>query len=421
MLLRSRIHALDAVRGAAMLFVCLVHFSQIYFLADPSSTTSTVLGTLGKIASPTFVILSGVLLGLLYHSKRLSFERIRDLFIDRAILLLTVGHLLIAIAFFVRFRSWEMVFGINYVTDLLAVCMIFGVATIRGTRPVERLVASMGIYALAMLLLAAWHPVARDWQVLHDRLVGSMHMNTRSDGFALLPWLAVYYASSALGEWMGRALQAGERLKLERVTLTLGIGGILFAVLAKLAWWSLDGAALADPSGILAVLSSPWRKQPPSPVYLLFFGGLGLTMAAMVFTIERRQLLTKATAALSLLGRNSLFVFIVQFHVYFVVFYLARFPMRGAWPLWFAASLGFILLVCKAWDDRGGNRFLTVRYGYLRHVLGHSEWLARGLHPDREAPRHLRLYGAVEPREASPPRPAASPGRVTVRRRNAAG
>jgi peptidoglycan/LPS O-acetylase OafA/YrhL len=61
---RTRQEFIDVVRGFAMLFVLISHFSFTYF-PDQLSVTPTVLRTIGMVASPTFMIINGLLIGFL--------------------------------------------------------------------------------------------------------------------------------------------------------------------------------------------------------------------------------------------------------------------------------------------------------------------------------------------------------------------
>jgi uncharacterized membrane protein len=97
----TRLVFVDAGRGFAMLFVCLSHFAFAYFSADPTSVggrTHEVLNAIGMVASPTFVLISGFLLGFLYRIQSGEFGPVRRRMIDRGIFLLTIGHALILLA-----------------------------------------------------------------------------------------------------------------------------------------------------------------------------------------------------------------------------------------------------------------------------------------------------------------------------------
>ena len=63
----GRLQFIDAARGSAMFFVLLSHFAFTYFSAAES--TGAVMTLVGMIASPTFMIINGTLLGMVYHTR----------------------------------------------------------------------------------------------------------------------------------------------------------------------------------------------------------------------------------------------------------------------------------------------------------------------------------------------------------------
>src|SRR4051812_38573057 len=90
-----RLQFLDASRGVAMLLVFLSHFAQGYFGETSTGRVPRVLWRVGLVASPTFVIISGTLLGFLYAQSRDDFGPVQSKLIDRGLFLLTLGHVLI--------------------------------------------------------------------------------------------------------------------------------------------------------------------------------------------------------------------------------------------------------------------------------------------------------------------------------------
>src|SRR5262245_25803181 len=100
-----RIETIDAARGVAMLVVFLAHFSDTSFLRD-SQARHRLFALVTRIASPAFVWLSGMMLGLVHHRNSDRFGPVRDRMIDRGLFLILVGHPLIACASRVRAGTW---------------------------------------------------------------------------------------------------------------------------------------------------------------------------------------------------------------------------------------------------------------------------------------------------------------------------
>jgi hypothetical protein len=107
-------------------------------------------------------------------------------------------------------------------------------------------------------------------------------------------------------------------------------------------------------------LLSAGQKYPPSPTFLLGSAGLGFAILAAAAWVEDRGLFRSAFAILALLGRASLVVFVGQYFVYYVGFFLLRLPMSPLWPIYFAVSVLINLACAWLWDAKFSNRFLTV-------------------------------------------------------------
>lgn len=351
----ARLSAIDAARGLAMVFMCLSHFGLEYFrrLDEPSITN--VLYIVGMIGSPTFMLISGVMLGVLYELRPERFGRHRLLLADRALFMLTVGHFLIMVANAPRMESPYDALQRGFITDALAVALLLGPLLISRTSGRARVLVALVLFAGAWLLAISWTPANAFDAIVRYLLVGAYPRDLPYN-FPLLPWLAVYIAASVLGQWIGEQLRTGQRLKLERSLFAWGAGAVTFLALYKLCQWKL--ALPSTP--LLTVLASPWKKLPPSPAYLLFYGGLALILVAGSLAIERRRLAPRMFAWATLLGRTSLFVFILQFYVYYVLLWWLNLPYTPLWPLMFIASLCGIVALARRWDERANNRYFTV-------------------------------------------------------------
>lgn len=107
-------------------------------------------------------------------------------------------------------------------------------------------------------------------------------------------------------------------------------------------------------------LSSTTAKLPPSPSYFLFNSGLALLCIAAIEEGLHRKIAARATDVLELLGRNSLFAFVLQFYVYYAGLTLAG-HVAVPWPLLFAVTVVAQLLVVRAWDRTGWNSIFSFR------------------------------------------------------------
>lgn len=344
-----------------MVFVCLSHFGLEYFRRVDEPSMAKALYLIGMIGSPTFMLISGVMLGLLYETRRARFAQHRILLADRALFMLTVGHFLIMVANAPRASSLSETLQRGFITDALAVALLLGPTLVIRVSRRARLLLALILFAGAWLLTIHWTPANAFDEVVRYLLVGS-YPNEMPYNFPLLPWLAVYVAASVVGQWIGEHLATGQQRKVERTLFGWGAAAVTFLVLYKLCQWTITFPS----SPLLTVLGSPWKKLPPSPAYLLFYGGWALMLMAGMLTVERRKLVQPLFRWATLLGRASLFVFILQFYVYYVVLFALNLPYTPLWPLVFVASLVGIAMLAKEWDDSASNAYLTVG---LRHFM----------------------------------------------------
>ena len=134
-LINQRLSVLDAARGAAMLLVFASHFLDEYSLANFPQSSGVVefIAVVCRVATPTFFLVSGIILGYLYRIMGNRFYDLRTHLIDKALFLLTIGHLLIA-AFTAEKSGFSHSLSVGHVTDTLAFCAIGSLLLIPYTR-----------------------------------------------------------------------------------------------------------------------------------------------------------------------------------------------------------------------------------------------------------------------------------------------
>lgn len=374
--------AIDASRGAAMAFVCLSHFATGYFASIGHPERQDLTDRISMLASPAFMLISGSMLGLLSSTRSTErFARVRDKLADRGLFLIIVAHVLIVIAHLPLRdgpRAW-MRWG--FITDTIGVCLLAGPAIVRRLSARARLALASAMYGASWWLVRAWHPTMLVARFVKDTMVGPMGTSTRLYNFPILPWLAVYLAGTALGGEMARRRARGE----SPVRLVLGVGAVSAGMaLAGIAIVAVTHSSALIPAGDiftrLSDFASPFQKLPPAPVYLLGYGGLALVMMGALMWAEEHGHALRALRAISLAGRASLFVFVLQYYVNFVIVPLMHLPDTPWWPVFFAGSLIVIYLVTVAWMAAGLNRLITVGYPFARAraTLGTASGQSRG-------------------------------------------
>ncbi len=374
----GRLRALDAARGLSMVLVCLAHFLEVWREQHASALTGQVpLAALTLLASPSFVALSGLLLGLAYARNPGALGQLRLRCADRGLFLLTAGHLLILPTHLRWIPEGSSPLRILFMTDTIGVALLLGPALLRSLTPRSRALLGLGLVLASWSLLFAWRlPLDSGLRPLKHALVGHEDVSSWVYNFPLLPWLGLYLVMSALGQRL-EAPGASAEQRLRRAGTALLLLGVLLG--------AVHGALRLLPStpGVvetLVVFSSPFRKLPPGPTYVALYGGLALHLLALVMTAERRGLLRGLLRTMAQLGRHSLFAFIVQYYVYYVGVPLLLPQARGPWPLHFLASLVLVGWLVRRWEALGWGHLLGVG---LRHAASPRARERAGLPPVR--------------------------------------
>jgi hypothetical protein len=356
-----RINNLDAARGVAMALVCLSHFIAVYFRRQLANAELPWPIALGMIASPTFVAISGTLLGLLFVVRRETFRAMRVKLIDRSLFALTIGHVLIACSRLAYEGRPISALSITFMTDAIAVCVIVGSLLIPETSRSLRIALGLACYALAWRLLYLWTPHETFDGLLKDILVGGLPVRVLGYSVPVLQWFGVYIACTAAGEYLGEMYRDGALARVERALLTAGLAALALGVALRCAGWVLASRhAFAPATAYWTALFSPWSKLPPSPVYVLCFGGLGILCIWGVSSANHRGLAPWLVNRFATVGRCSLAVFTLQYYVYYLVLDNLPLPRSNVWPLVYLTSLALLLVFASWWDRKGFNRLLSV-------------------------------------------------------------
>jgi uncharacterized membrane protein len=356
-----------------MLLVCLGHFTFAHFplVHGHYRGLPLLLSNVSKIATPTFMTVSGLMLGFLHATRGSGLRTLAPTLVDRALFMLTAGHLIILLAH-LPITGDGSVWRWAFVTDTIALNVLLGCALIGRTGP--RLRAALGAAAVVATvpLDVAWRPENGVAVALKETLVGAADLRVYTYVFPILPWFGAYVLSTALGEALGGPGRLGRRRDMTRLVLrtalvALGIGVAGGAVAAE------GALGLADLPAWMAHEASPFSKLPPTIPYLGLYGGLGLLLLAFYLAYETERAVRPLVRATAVLGRTSLFVFVIQYYAYYGILPLLGLGGAAAWG-YFVVAIAVIWSAAACWDARGGNRWLTVGYarrtGNPRHAAG---------------------------------------------------
>jgi uncharacterized membrane protein len=369
----SRVGAIDATRGAAMLFVFLSHFANAYF--TPNGLPADWVFGLTMVASPTFMLVSGSLLGYFSVTRRERFFAVVLSYAGRGLFLLTVGRVVIVLAHVALAGGIRDALRWAFITDVIGACLIVGPPTVARTTRTARLGIAAALIACTWVAVTNWDPPSAIGKLVEEALCGPYGpYGTRwfADVFPLLPWLGLFLIGTCIGEGLasvsGDARRRWPRMAAGWSAGFLGFGAALWAV----------GWRLAATSQIVRVLRShrffsPFHKLPPSPVYFAVYGAIGLAMLALLLWSEPWRVLGPLRSVLEVLGRNSLMAFVAGYVMYFTVVVVADVGFTPLWPAGFLLTVVILVAATYAWDRTGWTRRLTLRVpSPLRRALARA-------------------------------------------------
>jgi hypothetical protein len=340
-----------------MLFVFLSHFGGAYF--PTQDHRGWALADLGMVASPTFMLISGMLIALLYRTQSREFASLRLKLVDRGLFLLVIAHPLILIGCWPEMHTARMIF----ITDVVAVNMVLVPWLVTRTSDMQRLWLGGALLTCSWCVAALFHPVGAA-DVIVETLFGALKPDVYATAFPLLPWLGVAVIGTAVGGHIAKTVAVGDHPGTRRRLLVLGALGVALAVASKAAFYLVLGPALSGSpwQTVVRALMSPTQKLLPSPAYLGFYGGCGLSIVALGSAADASAGWSRLVALMATLGQNALFMFVLQFYVYESgVYEVARvFGTSVLWPVVFAATVVVIAFCTLQWHRLGYRRFLTV-------------------------------------------------------------
>jgi uncharacterized membrane protein len=363
----ERESSIDFARGAAMLLVFLAHFSQELTIGPPATGVPLLLQQIGMVASPTFVLVSGLTLAFVLGRVRpqgLLQAQMRVL--DRAVFILVVTHVVLVISD-VLLAPYQRGLRQFFITDMVALNLMIGLVLLPRTRPATRLAIGGVLYAAGWITHVFLHPTGLGLAaVAEEILTGPTARHALDYGFPVLEWAGVFLVGTALGQTLVAA-RAPEARRAWGLSLLQG-GATAVAVAVSIKALLVVPALHAWVAGRPDVreILSLFGKAPPSPVYLMFFGGIGASLVGAATLLSLYGMAARTTAWVAVLGRNSLFVFMLQSAVFRDL--IARLPLEGhpfVWPFAFVAATLFIWSGALLWDRLRGNRWLTLGIGQV--------------------------------------------------------
>ncbi len=355
-----------------MLFVFLSHFGEAYFLSNGKDNLLALSRTIGMIASPTFMIISGMMLGLLYQANPGEFGPTQKKLIDRAIFFITIGHVIILIGHIPLAGGFKNALGWMFITDTIGFCILLGSLMITKLTMIERIVVSIGLFVFSWWVIYFLQPNHWLLRLLKEIFFGQHYSQKHilSDVFPLLPWFSLYLISTCIGERFGQIYSSdhvGIR-KASNFILVIAIACEILVFFVKGTQHLLSYLHINSLWGINLISEKIFEllqlrhKLPPSLFYFLFYGGIGLMILFWLIRLEGNRFIQPYLNTTAMLGQTSMFVFILQYCIYFTIFPLLKIPFTIFWPLIFIVSVLFIIWIANLWHRSGLNRCLSFNF-----------------------------------------------------------
>jgi len=369
-----RILSIDASRGIAMLLVCVSHFVDNCIPCDAPGQLVRYVRAFTLAATPTFVLLSGILLGFLHYRCHGRFARTKVRLIDRGLFLLVVVHPALVLANAVSMRSLPASSRIFYVTDMLAVTFIVAPYVVERLGRPWRGVLALWTFAFSTVLVAILQPERPLWCIIGEVLLGANPGSSSHSlvvSFPVLPWFSVYLIATVVGSMIAESYETGQQRRVAIRLLFFAISAMPFAVFLRFLLRWLFTSWMGRDSTTAIALSSTFGKFPPALPYLFLYGGAGLVIVALAMLAEHQGRFLPVLGRVSLLGQASLFAFVLQYVVYGVA---SRFStsLHGIQLLaLFLLTLVVIYLPSVYWSKQGYNRRFTV--GYAQFVKSREQ------------------------------------------------
>ncbi|MEO7657044.1 MAG: heparan-alpha-glucosaminide N-acetyltransferase domain-containing protein [Sphingomicrobium sp.] len=325
---RTRLIAIDALRGLVMLFMLVDHVRETWFLympvTDPVDATTIdpklfFTRLLSTFSAPTFVALTG-LSAWLYGQSHTKAETSKFL-LTRGLFLMVLELTVVGYAWATQPLAFpppvfylQVIWCIGFTMVVLAgllhlprqVQLVLGLAIVWLHNLLDRVVLAPGDGGYVL------------WTLIHQRAM--LHVTPDlavKTSYPVLPWIGVILLGYSCGPWFARGSEPAVRM---RRLVTLGLSLIIgFVVIRYLNFygdkpWFHGDTPLRTVMSFLAL-----TKYPPSILFLLPTIGTGCLLLALFEAKEDNR----ATPFLALMGGAPMFFYILHLYVLKLLYNIA--------------------------------------------------------------------------------------------------
>lgn len=322
---RTRLIAIDALRGLVMLFMLVDHVRETWFLhmqvtdpvdantADPALFFTRLIST---FCAPVFIALTG-LSAWLYgqsHSK----GEVSSFLLKRGLFLIFLELTFVGFAWTAKFPPSTFWLQVIW---CIGICMIVLSAMIYLPRWMQitlGLLIVCGHNLLDGIVLTPSSPAFPLWAILHQRAIielgGGMIAKTT---YPILPWIGLILLGYAIGPWFAKGADPATRI---RRLLALGVGLIVGFFLIRLANFYGDKPWFYGETPLRTVMSFlALTKYPPSLLFLMPTIGFGALMLALFEKVQDHR----SMPLLAVLGGAPMFYYLLHLYVLKMLYLIA--------------------------------------------------------------------------------------------------
>lgn len=334
---RTRLIAIDALRGLVMLFMLVDHVRETWFLhlqvTDPVDANITDPGLfftrlLSTFCAPTFVALTGLSAWLYGQSH--SRAQVSEFLLKRGLFLIFLEFTIVCYAWPTQANTFPPPTIWFQVIYTIGISMIALAALLHLPRPAQ-FALGLAIVCLHNLLdpirLSPDSPFFIPWAMLHQRdkfeIAGILFKTT----YPVLPWIGIILLGYACGPWFARGTDPKPRIK--RLAM-LGLGLLVgFLLIRTLNFYGDKPWFIADTSLRTVMSFLALTKYPPSLLFLMLTVGTGCLLLALCEKFED----SKMMPTLAMLGGAPMFYYILHLYTLKLLYNIAMLlygPTKGA-------------------------------------------------------------------------------------------
>ena len=363
----DRLLPVDAVRGIAMFFIGVSHIS--FYLMNDSGILATHARAIGYIATPNFLLMSGLACG--YQLARAPTTGTALRIVDRGLFALLVGHLLVT-ASIVYMVPPGTAFEHIVITDSIGALLCM--APLLKHASAQRLLwAGAAVFALSSLFALSWHPTTAA-QILVGALLLSINDGGMPDiGWTspTLPYMGIFLVGVGLGKLIYDCRREGRAAAL---SVRLAVAGSV-AIVAALA--VNVGRHFVKPLLLSHLAPKNWadvvltsinirHDAPPTLTYGLFYGGIGVALVGFLGMLPRGDpdtFLVRMARLAAVVGRASFVSYVAQ---QWLIDFIPIWVGFDSWltpatcPVFLVLTTVIMYWVARVWGSWKANRYMTL-------------------------------------------------------------